>query len=60
MLWYNSLFKGLRLFWACSALCRYADSVSIGDEVLVPENDQIVPVKIYNISNFLMQGKILP
>ena len=32
--------------------------MSIGDEVLVVTNNQMVPVKI-NISNFLMQGKIL-
>ena len=35
---------------------RYADQVSIEDEVLVKKNNNLTPVKIQNISNFAMQG----
>ena len=35
---------------------RYADHVSIGDEVLVEENDKLIPRKVVNVSGLLMQG----
>ena len=35
---------------------RYADLLSIDDEVLVKENDDLIPVKIINVSNSIMQG----
>ena len=36
---------------------RYADLVTVGDEVLIQENFQLNPSKVVNISSFLMQGK---
>ena len=36
---------------------RYADQVSHGDEVLVNENNDLIPVKIISVSNFTLQGK---
>ena len=36
---------------------RYADYVSVGDEVLaVQENEKLTPTKVINISNVNMQG----
>ena len=35
---------------------RYADEVSIDNEVLVTESSKIQAVKVKEISNFLMQG----
>ena len=35
---------------------RYADQVSIGDEVLVRRNDELIPGNVTNISSFMMQG----
>ena len=35
---------------------RYADQVSIGDEVLVERNNQLIPENITKISNVKMQG----
>ena len=36
---------------------RYANRISTGDEVLVQENDQIVPTKVINVTMFEMQGE---
>ena len=36
----------------------YANEVSIGDEVLVNENDQLSPAKVIDISTSKMQGDI--
>ena len=35
---------------------RYADQLSIGDEVLVQRNDKLMPVQVIKISNFTTQG----
>ena len=35
---------------------RYADQLSIGDEVLVQENNELIPVKVNNVSSVAMQG----
>ena len=35
---------------------RYADHVSIGDEVLVKGNDVLTPAKVINVSSLIMQG----
>ena len=36
---------------------RYADHVSVGDEVLaVQDNKELTPAKVINISNINMQG----
>ena len=37
--------------------CSYASQISIGDEVLVLESDEITPVKVINMSISPMQGK---
>ena len=39
---------------------RYADDVSIGDEVLVQgEDDELTPAKVIDLSSSTMQGHIL-
>ena len=35
---------------------RYADQISVGDEVLVPTNTQMTPAKVTDVSTFNMQG----
>ena len=35
---------------------RYSNQVSIGDEVLVQENDELIPTKIIAVSTSTMQG----
>ena len=35
---------------------RHADQVSIGDEVLVEENDDMMPAKVVNVSTLVLQG----
>ena len=35
---------------------RYAEKVSAGDEVLVPENNKLTPAKVINVSSLKMQG----
>ena len=37
---------------------RYADQVSVGDEVLLERNNKIIPAKVLNVSSFIIQGKI--
>ena len=37
-------------------LYRYASQVSVGDEVLVLRNDELMPVKVVNVSSLIMQG----
>ena len=37
---------------------RYADQVSIGDEVLLERNNKIIPAEVLDVSSFIMQGKI--
>ena len=48
----NHVMKTLNL------LCfyRYADQVSVGDEVLVQEKDKFTPTKVFEISTFHKQG----
>ena len=36
---------------------RYADKVSIGDDVLVQRNGTLIPDKVIGLSSFKMQGK---
>ena len=36
---------------------RYADQLSIGNEVLVQGNNQLTPVKVMAISTFTTKGK---
>ena len=36
---------------------RYANEVSIGDELLVKENSKLLPAKVVNVSSFMMEGK---
>ena len=35
---------------------RFADQVSVGDEVMVLDNDKLRPEKVINISDLIMQG----
>ena len=37
---------------------NYAQEVSTGDEVLVKENNDILPAKVIKISSLMMQGDI--
>ena len=38
---------------------RYADQVSVGDEVLLQVNDELTPVKVTHVSNIILQGNYL-
>ena len=38
-------------------VCRYADQVSTGDEVLVENSNILVPAKVISFSNLMMKGK---
>ena len=38
---------------------RYADQVSVGDEVLLQVKDELAPAKVTNVSNVILQGKYL-
>ena len=40
-------------------MVRYANLISIGDEVLVQEKAELVPATVTNVSHFLMQGYII-
>ena len=35
---------------------RYANQLSIGDEILVQENNELIPEQVINVSNIIMQG----
>ena len=35
---------------------RFADKVSIGNEILVEGNDHLTPAKVMNIRSFTMEG----
>ena len=35
---------------------RYANKVSVDDEVLVQENDRMIPAKVINVSNSILAG----
>ena len=35
---------------------RYADQVSVGDEVIILQNDKIIPAKVIHVSNLVLQG----
>ena len=38
---------------------RYAEQVSVGDEVLVQGNHQLIPRMVTNISTLFMQGEYI-
>ena len=40
-------------------LFRYADELSVGDEVLVKGNDNFSLAKVNNVSDIMMQGHYL-
>ena len=35
---------------------RYADQVSVDDEVMVLRNDELMTARVMNVSSFMMQG----
>ena len=35
---------------------RYADQVSVGDEVMVLRNDKLMPAKVMNVSSLIIKG----
>ena len=39
---------------------RYADQITIDDEVLIPENNEVNPTKVISVSSFVMQGAHVP
>ena len=50
------LFKKFQELYIDILCFRYANNISLGDEVLVNKNDQLIPEKVENISILLMQG----
>ena len=49
------MFYFLNIVWNISL--RYADQLSIGDEVLVERNCELAPEKVINITSYPMQGR---
>ena len=41
----------------CMKIFRYADKISIGDEVLAQENDDLTPAKVTDTPSFTLQGE---
>ena len=39
--------------------CRYADKLSIGDEILVQGIDELTLAKVINVSDISMRGKYI-
>ena len=37
----------------------YAGQVSVGDEILVQKDDNILPAKVINVSSIIMQGDLI-
>ena len=35
---------------------RYADQVFVGNDVLIERNDEVIPVKVIDVSSLLLQG----
>ena len=35
---------------------RFAEQISVGDEVIIPRNDELTPAKVTNVSVITMQG----
>ena len=35
---------------------RYANQVSVGDEVMVQRDNSLIPETVINVSNFMLQG----
>ena len=35
---------------------RYADQVSVGDGVIILQNDKMIPAKVMHVSNLVLQG----
>ena len=55
--------RSSNIFYKCSLKCsmkmftfRYADYLTVGDEVLVTDNDKLIPTTVTNKSTFEMQG----
>ena len=36
---------------------RYANHVSVGDEVLIDENNKIIPTTVFSVSTNIMEGE---
>ena len=41
-----------------SIIIRYADQITIGDEVLIQENDKLIHGIVTSVSSSIMQGDI--
>ena len=37
---------------------RFADDISVGDEVLVETNNKLTPVKVIDVSTLVMEGEL--
>ena len=49
-------FSTLECFNLIMLYIRYADQISVGDEVFVPKNGVLTPAKVTYISTFKMHG----
>ena len=38
---------------------RYADQVSVGDEIMVVTNDKLMPTRVTNVSSLIMKGSCI-
>ena len=60
ILYQNSILYILILNITVNCSFRYAGQITIDDEVLIPENNEVTPTKVISISNFTMQGAYVP
>ena len=60
ILCHNSILYILILNITVNCSFRYAGQITIDDEVLIPENNEVTPTKVISISNFTMQGAYVP
>ena len=49
-------FKKLSIYLFISCYFRYANDVSVGDELLVQGNEKLIPTKVVDITDLIMQG----
>ena len=56
MLWWSYMNN---ITFKMSIIIRYADQITIGDEVLIQENEQLTHGIVINVSSSTMQGKFV-
>ena len=60
ILYQNNVFHIFILNITIKFSFRYADQITIDDEVLIPQNNEVTPTKVISVSSFAMQGAYVP